>query len=232
MAALGVTDYLRLGGDGRYRDSGMAYDPNGMAIARTELREGIFWSADLLEAANHLVPVIRDRRPQVLITYDQFGGYGHPDHVQAHRVAMYAYQLAGVQSYRRDLGPAWVVPRVLWTSLSESRMREAIRAFRDAGDLETWKGFEPDGPLPPMIIPDDDIDCVVDGGPLVARKMAAMRAHSTQIALDGPFFAMADNFGDDAWGHEHYRLAGGTPFPAAHADSGQGWATDIFAGLH
>jgi N-acetyl-1-D-myo-inositol-2-amino-2-deoxy-alpha-D-glucopyranoside deacetylase len=87
MEILGVTDFIRLGGDGRYRDSGMAYAPDGRAIARDVLQEGIFWTADLLDAANELVPVIRDRRPQVLITYDQIGNYGHPDHVQAHRVA-------------------------------------------------------------------------------------------------------------------------------------------------
>ena len=104
MEILGVTDYLRLGGDGRFRDSGMAYAPDGRAIARDVLREGIFWTTDLLEAANELVPVIRDRRPQVLITYNEIGNYGHPDHIQAHRVAMYATQLAGVPSYRRDLG--------------------------------------------------------------------------------------------------------------------------------
>jgi N-acetyl-1-D-myo-inositol-2-amino-2-deoxy-alpha-D-glucopyranoside deacetylase len=69
MEILGVTDYIRLGGDGRYRDSGMAYAADGRAIARNVLREGIFWTADLLEAANELVAVIRDRRPQVLITY-------------------------------------------------------------------------------------------------------------------------------------------------------------------
>ncbi len=73
----------------------MAYAADGRAIARDVLREGIFWTADLLEAANELVPVIRDRRPQVLITYNEIGGYGHPDHIQAHRVAMYATQLAG-----------------------------------------------------------------------------------------------------------------------------------------
>jgi N-acetyl-1-D-myo-inositol-2-amino-2-deoxy-alpha-D-glucopyranoside deacetylase len=231
MAALGVTDFLRLGGDGRYRDSGMAYDDLGMAIARTELRPGIFWTADLLEAANELVPIIRDRRPQVLITYDEFGGYGHPDHVQAHRVAMYAYLLAGVRSYRKDLGPAWVVPRVLWTAMSESRMREAVRAFRNAGDEETWKGFDPDGEMPPMVTSDEDIDCVIDGSDIVSQKMDAMRAHATQITLDGPFFAMADNFGDEAWGQEYFRLAVGTPFPPAPEGSERSWATDVFAGL-
>ena len=67
MDILGVTDFVRLGGDGRFRDSGMAYDDKGQATARDVLRDGIFWTTDLLEAANELVPLIRDRKPQVLI---------------------------------------------------------------------------------------------------------------------------------------------------------------------
>ena len=67
MDILGVTDYVRLGGDGRFRDSGMAYDDKGHATARDVLRDGIFWTTDLLEAANELVPLIRSRRPQVLV---------------------------------------------------------------------------------------------------------------------------------------------------------------------
>jgi N-acetyl-1-D-myo-inositol-2-amino-2-deoxy-alpha-D-glucopyranoside deacetylase len=226
MDALGVTDFTRLGGDGHYRDSGMAYDDQGSAIARTELKAGIFWTADLLEAANELIPIIRSRRPQVLITYDQIGGYGHPDHISAHRVAMYAYLLAGVPSYRKDLGEAWVVPRVLWTAMSASWMREGLRALRAAGDTETWKGMDPEGEMPPMAVADEDISAVVDGEGYVDQKMAAMRAHRSQIAADGPFFAMAEQYGTRAWSHEHFRLAAGQPFP----DPGT-WANDLFAGL-
>lgn len=225
MAALGVTDHLRLGGDGRFRDSGMAYDDQGRAIARAELKDNIFWTTDLLTATDELVPLIRDRRPQLLITYDQNGGYGHPDHVQAHRVAMYGYLLAGVPSYRPDLGPAWSVPRVLWTAMSASSLREGLRALRASGDTETWKGMEPEGDLPPMAVPDEDIVAVVDGTDQVEQKMTAMRAHRSQIALDGPFFAMAETMGVQAWSREHFRFAAGVPFPGPH------WADDLFAGL-
>lgn len=225
MDALGVTDFTRLGGDAHYRDSGMAYSEAGAAIARTELKSGIFWTTDLLEATNELVPLIRSRRPQVLITYDEHGGYGHPDHIQAHRVAMYGYLLAGVPSYRPDLGEAWQVPRVLWTAMSASWMREGIRSLREAGDTETWKGFDPDGDMPPMAVEDAHIAAMVDGTDYVDQKMAAMRAHRSQIALDGPFFVMADKFGTRAWSHEHFRFVAGTPFP------GEGWADDLFAGL-
>ncbi len=225
MEALGVSDYVRLGGDGHYRDSGMLWDENGLATVRGELRDGIFWSADLLEAADLLVPIIRDRRPQVLICYDEFGGYGHPDHVQAHRVAMYAYVLAGVASYRPDLGEAWQVERVLWSAMSESRMRQRIKQLRDAGDTETWKDFENANEGRSLFAPDEAIVVEIDGEDYVDRKYAAMKAHATQINLDDPFFTIGGAFGSDVWAREHFRLAAGKPFP------GTGWADDLFAGL-
>ena len=226
METLGVTDYIRLGGDGRFRDSGMAYDAHGRAIARDVLREGTLWTTDLLEAANELVPVIRDRRPQVVVTYNEIGNYGHPDHIQAHRVAMYATQLAGVPSYRRDLGRPWTVSRVFWIAMSKSRMLATLEALRAAGDQETWQGFDPDGPMARMLSDDADIDVAIDGTPWVAQKIAAMRAHATQITPDGPFFAGAEVLGDSRWAREYYRLAYGVPVPP-----GEGWTDDLFAGL-
>ncbi len=226
MDILGVTDFIRLGGDGRFRDSGMAYSDQGHAIARTELREGIFWTTDLLESANELVPLIRQRRPHVLITYNEIGGYGHPDHIQAHRVAMYGYLLAGVPTYRPDLGSSWSVPRVLWSTMSRTRMLDGIRRIREAGDTETFKGFDPDGPMMSLISPDDDIAAMIDGGPYVQQKLDAMRAHATQITPDGPFFAGVTVLGESMWSQEFYRLAAGQPFPDSN-----GWADDLFAGL-
>jgi N-acetyl-1-D-myo-inositol-2-amino-2-deoxy-alpha-D-glucopyranoside deacetylase len=225
MDILGVTDYVRLGGDGRFRDSGMAYNEKGHAIARDVLRDGIFWTTDLLEAADELVPLIRDRRPQVLVTYNQNGGYGHPDHVQAHRVAMYGVLLAGARGYRPDLGEAWTVSRVLWNVMSKQRMIAGIQALRDAGDFETFKGFDPEGGLATMLADDDQIDVAIDGTPWVRQKLDAMRAHATQITADGPFFAGAEVLGDAQWSQEFYQLVRGVPY------SGDGWSDDLFAGL-
>jgi N-acetyl-1-D-myo-inositol-2-amino-2-deoxy-alpha-D-glucopyranoside deacetylase len=226
MAALGVTDHRWLGGFGTYRDSGMKWHPDGHAVAADETDERAFWHADLTGAADHLVEVLREVRPQVLVTYDQFGGYGHPDHVQAHRVAMYAAQLAAVASYRRDLGEPWEVAKIYWTAMSESRMREGLRRLRAAGDSTTFEGLDPEGPLP-MVTPDEDLTAKVDGGEHVEQKMAALRAHATQITTDGPFFALSNNLGNQVWGTEFYRLAKGRPGPLGP----DGLETDLFAGL-
>src|SRR5690242_4263453 len=185
MKELGVTDHRYLGGFGRYRDSGMQWHADGHAIPADTIHENAFWHADLTEAADHLVEVIREVRPQVLVTYDQFGGYGHPDHIQAHRVATYAASLAAVESYRLELGEPHDVAKIYWTAMSESRMRESLRQLRESGDTETFKGMEPDGKLPPFVTPDELISARVDGAATVQRKMDALAKHATQVEQDG-----------------------------------------------
>src|SRR5919107_4538194 len=155
MKVLGVTDHRFLGGFGRFHDSGMAWHEEGHAIAAEFIPENAFWNADLNEAADELVKVIREVRPQVLVTYDQFGGYGHPDHIQAHRVAMYGAQLAAVPSYRLELGAPWDIAKIYWGAMSESRMRASLRALRDSGDTTSFEGMDPDGPLPHFVTPDE-----------------------------------------------------------------------------
>jgi N-acetyl-1-D-myo-inositol-2-amino-2-deoxy-alpha-D-glucopyranoside deacetylase len=224
MKALGVTDHRYLGGFKRYRDSGMQWHADGHAVAADDVHENAFWNADLLEAASHLVEIIREVRPQVMVTYDEFGGYGHPDHIQAHRVAMYAASLAAIPSFRRDLGEAWEIDKIYWGAMSESRMRAGLRRLRDAGDTTTFEGMDPDGPLPRFAVSDGDLSAAVDGGTYVENKMAALRAHPTQITVDGPFFALSNNVGESVWATELNRLAKGTK-------GAEGLDTDLFAGL-
>ena len=226
MRILGVTDHRYLGGFGRYRDSGMAWHEDGHATIGTDVPDNAFWLADLTEAAADLVAVIREVRPQVLVTYDQFGHYGHPDHIQAHRVATYAADLAAVPSYRHDLGEPWDIAKVYWTAMSESRMRESLRALRAAGDHTSFEGMDPEGPLP-MTTPDADISTAVDATAQVEQKLDALRAHRTQVTVDGPFFALSNNVGNQAWGTEFFRIAKGRPGPAGPG----GLETDLFAGL-
>jgi len=222
-----VSDYRYLGGFKRYRDSGMQWHEDGHAIPADDVNENAFWNADLTEAAAHLVGIIREVRPQVLVTYDEFGGYGHPDHIQAHRVATYAVALAAVPSYRRDLGEPHDVAKIYWGAMSASRIRQGLRDLRAAGDLTTFEGMDPDGELPKFMVEDADLTAVIDADDYVGAKMDAMRAHATQIAVDGPFFALSNNKGNEIWGTEFFRIAKGTPGPTGP----DGLETDLFAGL-
>jgi N-acetyl-1-D-myo-inositol-2-amino-2-deoxy-alpha-D-glucopyranoside deacetylase len=226
MKVLGVTDHRFLGGFGRFHDSGMAWHADGHAVAGEFVPDNAFWNADLTEAADELVRILRDVRPQVLVTYDQFGGYGHPDHIQAHRVAMYGAQLAAVPSYRLDLGEPHDVAKIYWCAMSESRMRESLRQIRATGDTTTFEGMDPDGEMGPFVTPDELISTRVDGSAYVVQKMDALKLHRTQVAPDGPFFSGGES-GHAFWGHEYYRLAKGRPGPVEE----DGFETDLFAGL-
>jgi N-acetyl-1-D-myo-inositol-2-amino-2-deoxy-alpha-D-glucopyranoside deacetylase len=86
--------------------------------------------------------------------------------------------------------------------------------------------MDPDGPIP-MASPDEDLAAVVDATDHVEKKLAAMRAHATQIATDGPFFALSNNLGNQVWGVEYYRIAKGVRGPVGE----DGLETDLFAGL-
>lgn len=227
MKILGVTDHRFLGGFGAFRDSGMKWHEEGYAIAADETDERAFANADLTRAADELVKVVREVRPQVLVTYDEFGNYGHPDHIQAHRVAMYAAQLAAVPSYKLELGEPWSITKIYWCAMSEGRFRDSLRSLRASGDTETFAGMDPDGDMGPFTTPDEFLAAKVEGGELAEQKVAAMKAHVTQIDADGPFFAMGGSVGTAFWGTEYYRLAQGVQGPVGE----DGLETDLFAGL-
>ncbi len=226
MKALGVTDYRFLGGFKRYRDSGMQWHADGHAVPADVVHANAFWNADLTEAASYLVETIREVRPQVTVTYDEFGGYGHPDHIQAHRVATYAAALAAVPSYRPDLGAAHDIAKIYWGAMSAERVREGLRDLRDAGDTVTFEGMDPDN-LPAFMVEDDVLSARLEADDYVDAKMEALKAHRTQISVDGPFFALANNKGNEVWGTEFYRIAKGELGPTGS----DGLETDLFAGL-
>ncbi|HEY0401077.1 MAG TPA: N-acetyl-1-D-myo-inositol-2-amino-2-deoxy-alpha-D-glucopyranoside deacetylase [Blastococcus sp.] len=221
MEALGVTDVRFLGGPGRFRDSGMMGTP-----ANENPRA--FWNADLDEAVAHAVAVVREVRPQVVVTYDENGSYGHPDHIQAHRVAMAAVDAAADPAYRPDLGESWSVAKVYWNAMPRSVLQRGIDALKAAGEESFFEGVESADDIP-FAVPDEEVAAAVDGRGFVSHKDAAMRAYPTQIMVDGPFFALSNNLGQEVLGTEYYRLVRGKRGPSG--GDPHGWEDDLFAGL-
>lgn len=216
MKELGVTDHRFLGGPGRFRDSGM------MGLEQNH-REGAFWNADVDEAAAYLVEVIRSVRPQVMVTYDPDGGYGHPDHIQAHRVAMRGAELAGDAAFRPDLGAPHRVAKIYWNRVPRSAAQEGFERLRSFGP-----GFPGVAEIDdiPGVVDDSDITAEIDGTAYAERKAAAMRAHATQIAVDGPFFALSNDLGQPLFTTEYYELVVGE----SGAEPGER-EFDLFAGV-
>jgi N-acetyl-1-D-myo-inositol-2-amino-2-deoxy-alpha-D-glucopyranoside deacetylase len=211
-AELGVTDHRFLGGPGRWRDSGMMGLP-------TNDEPGCFWQADVDEVAAELLDVIREVRPQVIVTYDQHGFYGHPDHIQAHRVAWRAFGLAD-----------GLVSKFYATAMPRSVLAGAIDLMRDGpADRPAVGGVnfaqvESVDDLP-FGIGDEEVTTEIDARDYLDAKLAAMRAHATQISVDSPFFALSDHVGQRVLGTEYYTLMAGP------VSAGPGRESDLFAGI-
>ncbi|MFI5532865.1 N-acetyl-1-D-myo-inositol-2-amino-2-deoxy-alpha-D-glucopyranoside deacetylase [Kitasatospora sp. NPDC051853] len=213
MRELGVTDHRFLGGPGRYRDSGM------MGLPEND-RPDCFWQADLDEAAGHLVAVVREVRPQVLVTYDEQGGYGHPDHVKAHQVAMRAHELAADPGWRPELGPAWRIAKVYWNRMPRPVIEAGLAAVAAA---RPFPGVAEPGDVPGVVDP-GLVTTVLDGAAHAGVKAAAMAAHATQITVKGEWFALSNDLGQPLVATEYYQLVRGEPGPERPE-------TDLFAGL-
>ena len=204
MKELGVKDHRFLG---NYRDSGMMDTPQNQ-------HPDCFWRADVDEAARKLALIIDEIRPQVMITYDENGGYGHPDHIQTHRVAMRAAELA-----------TWQIQKIYWNIMPKSVVQRGMDAMKDQGS--EFFGADNVDDLP-FVKDDSFVSAVIHAPNQVDKKMAAMKAHATQISLDGPFFALSNNLGVQVFADEYYTLVKGEKAAPFNTDNLE---TNLFAGI-
>ncbi len=220
LRALGVTDHRYLGGAGAYRDSGMRGSPSAAhprAFARAAVDPAVFEAAVVAVAG-----VLREVRPHVVVTYDENGDYGHPDHVMAHRVTSAAVEAAALPD---GAAAGWAVPKLYWTATT----RSAQQRDHDATVAATGTSFRP-------VAPDDlehgvddaSVTAVVDASSSLPAKTAALAAHRTQVLLEGDLFALSNRFGKLLTGVESYRLVRGEP--GGPLDD-HGRETDLFGGL-
>ncbi len=239
MGALGVTEWENLG----YRDSDMMGRP-GNHDARC------FWRADIDEAIGRLVWLVRRHRPDVLTTYNDFGGYGHPDHVNTHKVAVGAFYRAGdPEWYPEQIAPEhggsgpteadgglspWAPAKLYEQAISRSR-REAMAARAEAGgmtsfwsrpagaspeDLARWDEF-----MRRSTTDDAAITTRIDVRAFADRRWNALLAHRTQISpTESPLMALGKDVLAELWGEETFILR------AARVRS-EVPETDLFAGL-
>ncbi len=164
-----------------YHDSGMAGTPDND-------RPGSFAAADLEQASADLARLLREEGSDVLVVYDEHGGYGHPDHVQVHRVGMRGADLAGT-------------PIVYMATMNRDFMADLARQADRLG----WQPPEDRGEdFDTMGEPESRITTEVDVTPWIELKRAAMRAHGSQIAETSFFLAMPDDVFSLVWGREWY----------------------------
>ena len=194
--ALGVARGEFLG----YIDSGMMGTPENEAA-------GSFWQADIDEAAARLAAILKEEAADVLTIYDENGNYGHPDHIQVHRVGARAAEMAGTQ-------------KVYEATIDRDEIKALMRRGRELGlsDLPDTEGVDEFT----MGMPGELITTRVDVRPFLDRKRAAMEAHASQISETSFFLAMPPEAFEAVWGTECYILRGAPPATAE---------TDLLAGL-
>ena len=238
MRELGVTEWENLG----YRDSDMM-GRVGNIDPRT------FWQADIDEAARRLTWLVRRYRPHVMTTYNDFGGYGHPDHIRTHDVAVRAYDRAGDTAWYPEqlapehggMGPVvdegglapWS-PLKLYEQAIPASVRNAMKDRMEAlGEDSFWS--EPKDATPEqladfqaqmakMLVPDESITTWIDISDVLDRKWAAIWRHVTQMSPESPFLRFGQDAWREFWGKEAYVLRE-SRVPARGPD------TDVFAGL-
>lgn len=206
---LGVKDHEFLG----YRDS-------GMMGWETNHHPNCFWQADPQEASRRLVTLIRKYQPEVMTIYDPYGGYGHPDHINVHRIGIDAFY-ASDDELRFPLSrgeEGWRPARLYMNARPRTRMAAwaEMRLSEGSIDAETAGRMKQSG------LPDELVTCLVDVSEHIETKLAALRAHRTQIPPDWPMLAIPEDRKDEVLGREAFVRVFG---PAGVVE------TDLFEGI-
>ena len=214
LALLNVTDHALLG----YRDSGMAGAPSND-------HPGSFHRAELDAAAGRLAAMIREFRPDVVVSDDERGTYGHPDHIKAHQVAVRAVEMAADASAPVD-GAPWQVRKRYVVAFPRERLVEMHTRLLALGLASPFG----DAPAPsseevPFGVPVADVTTRLDVTPWIARKRGAMAAHASQVGQDSFFLNIPDELWGEVFGTEWYVRAEG-PGP-----TGSEQEDDLVAGL-
>jgi N-acetyl-1-D-myo-inositol-2-amino-2-deoxy-alpha-D-glucopyranoside deacetylase len=210
-ALLGVDEVHFLG----YRDSGMAgADSNNDPES--------FWKTDLDTAVGRVVEHIRRFRPHVVVSYDAIGAYGHPDHIQAHRVTLLACEAAYIPKMYPDAGQPWRISKLYYTAFPERAARKAVEMAAQFGMPSPFGDTAPEELE--FVTRDELVTATVSGAPQMSRKLQALRAHHSQITDEFPYLAVPEELAREHFSEEYFQLAlSHVPVRAPE--------TDLFAGI-
>ena len=185
-----------------YHDSGM------MGTPENELADA-FWQADVEEAAQRLADILREEQAHILTVYDSDGGYGHPDHIQVHRVGLRAAELAGT-------------PRVFESTMNRDHIKRSMQMAVESGSLPADEVPDIETDFDTFGRPESLITTTVDVREFLDLKRASMRAHASQISDSSFFLAMPPEAFEQGFGFEWFIRHG---VPSDHRDD------DLFADL-
>jgi mycothiol S-conjugate amidase len=204
----------------------LGYRDSGMPDTEENKRPDNFANAPLDEAVGRLVKIIREERPQVIITYrDDRDFYPHPDHIRVHEISVPAFDLAGDPEAYPDAGEPWQPLKLYYVSWSIARVKALHQAYLDRGEesaYTTWfeRGFDTNRK--------DEFTTLIDVGDFLAKRRAALLAHRTQVDPAGHWMRLPDDVIRQVFPWEEYTLA--RSLVDNHVPEGE-FEDDVFAGV-
>ena len=194
-----------------YRDSGINANPE-------RHHPNAFAHADLGEATGRLVEIIRRVRPHVVVTYNENGSYGHPDHIMANRVTVRAFDAAGDPDFADNRGfDPWQPAKLYYTAIPLARLRMFHQMTLARGEEP---GFDPEV----LGTPDEDLTSIIDVRDYLTQKLEALFSHQSQIGPDSFFKRVPEEMREEAFGFEYFVCVRG-------CESNDGKEKDLFEGL-
>jgi LmbE family N-acetylglucosaminyl deacetylase len=194
-----------------YRDSGMAGTPENTL-------PGAFGTADVQEAAKRLAGIIRQERPHVITTYNEYGTYGHPDHIAVNRVTMKAFELSGKSDGGQEPElPLWQPLKLYYQAIPLSRIRKMVAFMKERAEQLS---VDPES----MGTEDKAITTCVDIRDVIDEKFAAIRCHKSQVGENSFFNQFTQSQRRELFGFESFLWVAGRAKP-------NGQETDLFEGI-
>ncbi len=202
----------------------LGYQDSGLPDEGVAVPTGSFADVPIEVSAEVLVRVVREFKPHVMITYNERGGYPHPDHIRCHEISKLAWEVSGDAEAYPEAGEPWAMSKLYYESIfNPERM---LRVF------ETLRERDPDSPMIEQFAgmierfsdKPSDVTTRVEVGNYFERRDDALRAHASQVAPDSSFFFWPNDLQREAWPSEDYRLA-------ASRVATSTFETDLFQGI-
>lgn len=199
-----------------YRDSGMR-GTEGNNDSRA------FMNVDEQEALGEVVRIIRHFRPTVMVTFDESGAYGHPDHIRISQLTTRAFHVAADASQYPEAGPAWETKRLFYSSIPRSRIRQLAKMAEEAGMSNNFTGMD----VEKLGLPDEQITNRINVAAYVDRKLESLNQHRTQMNPNSPFAKLPREMLVEWRRTEYFALVAGVPVDTSDPAA----ADDLFVGL-
>lgn len=203
----------------------LGYQDSGLPDEGVAVPAGSFANIPVEISAEALVRIVREFKPHVMITYNERGGYPHPDHIRCHEISKLAWEVSGDAEAYPEAGKPWAMSKLYYESIfNPERMLRVFETLRER-DPESPMIAQFEGMIERFADKPSDVTTRVEVGNYFERRDDALRAHASQVAPDSSFFFWPNDLQREAWPSEDYRLAASRV--ATSSDE-----TDLFQGIN